>query len=96
MERVRGVLTATDRLAGCTPVSVGGSPKWTLIVQNMADTRRNPHRLLKWKQLYSALYGVHTEVPHNLTAVLKLSAVKGETVKTTITAPLCPSRNSVS
>jgi hypothetical protein len=38
MERVRGILTAIARLAGCTPASVGESPKWTLFVQNMADT----------------------------------------------------------
>jgi hypothetical protein len=46
MELVRGVLTAIVRLAGYTPASVGESPKWTLIVQNMADTRRNLHQLL--------------------------------------------------
>jgi hypothetical protein len=39
------------------------------------------------KQLYSALYGMHTEVIHNLMAVLKENAAKGETVKTTLTAP---------
>jgi hypothetical protein len=49
-----------------------------LIVKNMADTRRNPHQLLKGKQLYSAQYGVYTEVPHDLMAVLKDSAAKGE------------------
>jgi hypothetical protein len=50
----------------------------------MADTRRNLHQLLKGKQLYSStLYGVYTEVLHDLTA-----AAKGETGKTTITAHL--------
>jgi hypothetical protein len=39
------------------------------------------------KQLYRALCGVYTEVLHDLTAVLKESAAKGETAKTTITAP---------
>jgi hypothetical protein len=51
----------------------------------MADTRRNLHQLLKGKQLYSALYGVYTDVLHDLTAVLKESAAKEETAKTTIT-----------
>jgi hypothetical protein len=55
--------------------------------QNMADTKRNLHQLLKGKQLYSALYGVHTEVVHDLTETLKESAAKRETVSTTITAP---------
>jgi hypothetical protein len=55
MERVRGVLASIPRLAGCTPASVGESPKWTLIVQNMADIRRNIHQFLKEKQLHSAL-----------------------------------------
>jgi hypothetical protein len=32
VERVRGVLIASARLAGCTPASVGESPKWTVIV----------------------------------------------------------------
>jgi hypothetical protein len=52
----------------------------------MADTRRNVYQLLKGKQLYSALYGVYTEVLQVLTTVLKESAAKGETAKTTITA----------
>jgi hypothetical protein len=51
----------------------------------MADTRRNGHQLLKGKQLYSALYGVYTKVLHDLRAVLKESAAKGEKTKTTIT-----------
>jgi hypothetical protein len=50
----------------------------------MVDTRSNLHQLLKGKQLY----GVYTEVPHNLTAVLKQSASTEETAKTTVTAPL--------
>jgi hypothetical protein len=53
----------------------------------MSDTRRNLHRLLKGKQLYSALYGVYTKALHDLTAVLKQSAAIGETAKTTITTP---------
>jgi hypothetical protein len=47
VEHVRGVLTASVRLAGCTPASVGESPKWTLIVENIADTTRNLHQLPK-------------------------------------------------
>jgi hypothetical protein len=53
----------------------------------MAETRRNLHQFLKGKQLYSALYGVYMEVLHDLTAVLKDSAAKGETAKTIITEP---------
>jgi hypothetical protein len=53
----------------------------------MADTRMNLHQLLKAKQLYSALHGVHTEALHDLAAVLKEGATNGETAKTTITAP---------
>jgi hypothetical protein len=53
----------------------------------MADTRRNLHQLLKGKQLYSALYGVYTEVLYDLTAVLKESAGEGETADTSITGP---------
>jgi hypothetical protein len=56
MERVRGVLTAIARLVGCTPASAGESPKWALIVQNMADIRKNLNQLLKWKKLYNAMY----------------------------------------
>jgi hypothetical protein len=69
MEHVRGVLTPIARLAGCTPESVGESPKSSLIVQNMADIRRNLHQLLKGKQLYSALHEVYTV--HELTALPK-------------------------
>jgi hypothetical protein len=39
------------------------------------------------KQLYSSLYGLYTEVLHDLTAVLKQSAAKAKTAKTTITVP---------
>jgi hypothetical protein len=39
----------------------------------MAVTRRN-HQLLKGKKLYSALYGVYTEVLHDFTAALKEGA----------------------
>jgi hypothetical protein len=58
MERVRGALTAISRLAGCTSESVCESPKWTVVVQNLADTRINLRQFLKGKQLY----GVYTEV----------------------------------
>jgi hypothetical protein len=77
MERVCVVFTAIARLARCTPASVGESPKWTLIVQNVAETTRNLHQLLKGKQLYSALYGVYIEVLHDLTAVLRGRLQKG-------------------
>jgi hypothetical protein len=40
MELVGGVFIAIARLEGYTLASVGESPKWTLIVQNMTDTRR--------------------------------------------------------
>jgi hypothetical protein len=43
----------------------------------MAETRWNVHQFLKGKQLYSTLYGVYTEVLHDLTAVLKGGAAKG-------------------
>jgi hypothetical protein len=35
------------------------------------------------KQLHSALYGMYTGMLHDLTAVLKEGAAKGETAKTT-------------
>jgi hypothetical protein len=53
----------------------------------MAETRRDLHQLLKGKQLYRSLYGVYTGVLYDLMAVLKDSAAKGETAKTTITEP---------
>jgi hypothetical protein len=44
----------------------------------MAETTRYLHQLLKEKQLYNALYGVYTEVLHDLMAVLRESTAKGE------------------
>jgi hypothetical protein len=85
MERVRGALIAVARLAGGTPASVGETPKWTLIFQYMAETRRNLHQLVKGKQLYKALYGACAEVLHDLTPVIKDSATKRETAKPTST-----------
>jgi hypothetical protein len=76
-----GVLTAIARLAGCISASVGAE------IRNMASTRSNLHQFLKGKQLYRALYEVYTEVLHDVTAVLKEGAAKGETAHTTITAP---------
>jgi hypothetical protein len=72
-----GVFNVIGRLAGCTPASVGAK------VRNMADTRSNLNELLKGKQLYSTLYTAYSEVLYDLTAVLKESATKGETAKTT-------------
>jgi hypothetical protein len=71
----------TARLVGCAPASVGKIPKWTLIVQNMTDSRSRLH------QIYSALYGVHTDVLRDLMAVLKESFAKGERAKTTTADP---------
>jgi hypothetical protein len=51
----------------------------------MAYTRRNSHNLLKGKQVYSALFGVHTEALHDLTEFPKESAAKEETAESTIT-----------
>jgi hypothetical protein len=53
----------------------------------VVDTRRNLHQLLKGKQLYNVLYGVYTEMLHNLMAVFRESTAKGETAKTAITTP---------
>jgi hypothetical protein len=53
----------------------------------MAETRRNLHQILKEKQLYSALYGVYTEVLRELAAVLKESAAKEETATATELPP---------
>jgi hypothetical protein len=85
MENVREVISAIGRLAGCNLASVGESPKCTLFAQNMVVSRRNLYQLLKGTHLYSALYGVYTEVLHDWTAVLKVSTAKGETAKITIT-----------
>lgn len=85
-----GVLTAIARLEWCTLFSVGESFKWIIIVQNMVDTGRNFHQLLKGKQLYSTLYEVYTEVLHDLTAVLP----KGKQPRPQL-LHLGPSRNSV-
>jgi hypothetical protein len=95
MQRVRGLLTPIASLAGCTPVSVCESLKWTIIVQYIVDTRRNLHQLLKGKQLYSALYGVYTEALHDLTAVLKESTAKGKQPRPQLLHHL-PLRNSLS
>jgi hypothetical protein len=48
----------------------------------MADTRRNLEQLLKGEQLY----GVYTEVLHDLTATLREKPAKKERSQTTITA----------
>jgi hypothetical protein len=53
----------------------------------MEVTKSNLHKLLKGEELYSALYGMYTQVLHDLKAVVKESSSQGETAKTTITAP---------
>jgi hypothetical protein len=47
MEHECRVLITITRLAGCTPASVSKSSKWILIIENMAQTCRNIHQLLK-------------------------------------------------
>jgi Fe-S oxidoreductase len=60
MKHVRGVLVTIARLTGCTPAPVGESPKCSPVVENMEETRRNLHQLMKGKHGYCALYGVYT------------------------------------
>jgi hypothetical protein len=50
--------------------------------------KRNLYQLLKGNQPYTALYGVYAEALQNVMAVLRGSAAKGETAKTTIAIPL--------
>jgi hypothetical protein len=87
MEGVRGILLAIARIAGCNLASLGESPKWTLNRPKHGGYQEESPQFRKGKQLYSALYGVHTEVLHDLTAVLNESAAESGTVKTSITAP---------
>jgi hypothetical protein len=61
----------------------------------MAQTCRNIHQLLKWKELHSTLHGVCTQVLCNLTAVLKDSAAKGRQPRPPL-LHLYPMRNSTS
>jgi hypothetical protein len=49
--------------------------------------KRSLNQFLNSRELYSALYGVYTEVLHDLTAVLRESADKGETATITTTEP---------
>jgi hypothetical protein len=84
-ERVCGALIVIPRLAGCTPASVGASSKWTLFAQNMAVTRRDLHQFLQRKAVVQRLYEVYTEMLHDLRAVLKENAAKGERAKSAIT-----------
>jgi hypothetical protein len=49
MELVRAIV----HLAGCTSASLGGSPKWTLAVKDLAETRRNMQHLPNGRQQYS-------------------------------------------
>jgi hypothetical protein len=74
MKRVHGVLLDVSRLAGCTPTSVGESPQWIKITQHSVETRKNLHQHLEGKALYSALFGVYTEVLRGLKGVLQDSA----------------------
>jgi hypothetical protein len=77
MKKLHALLDIS-RLAGCTPAAVGESPKWTLITQNVVETRKNLHQHLKGKALYSALCGVYTEVLHELKGILQSSVAPRE------------------
>jgi hypothetical protein len=53
----------------------------------MEVTKSNLHKLLKGEELYSALYGMYTQVLYDLMTVVKESSSQKETANTTITAP---------
>jgi hypothetical protein len=76
MERVRRALTAIAHLTAKSEMD-SNRPKYGGYQEECPRA----------SELYSALHRVYTEVLHDLTAVLKESAAKGERAKTTITAP---------
>jgi hypothetical protein len=94
MKCVQRALTTIAHLVGCTPASEAESPKWTPIVQNIVDTCRTLHQLLKGKQLSSTLQGMYTEVHHNLMEFSEKAMPKGKQPRPQL-LHLCPMRNSV-
>jgi hypothetical protein len=60
LQQVYKVLGDLVSLAGCTPVSVGGSEKWVRTVATAKSDKHSLEKILKGKSLYSAVYGTCT------------------------------------
>jgi hypothetical protein len=59
-EYISGILAATTCVAGCTPESVGGSPRWTLNVQNMKDTKeKSPPASERKADVWRPVWSIH-------------------------------------
>jgi hypothetical protein len=52
------MLRDIEILAQCTPVKVGESSEWTIIVSIEEENRANFCKILEGKPLFSALYGI--------------------------------------
>jgi hypothetical protein len=57
---------------------VGESSKWTSIVNSAEENRANFRKGLDGKPLFSALYGMYTVILNEMKAVLKVSALAGQ------------------
>jgi hypothetical protein len=73
------VLCSIEDLASCTPASVGKSEEWAAIVRLAEDNRESYYKALRWKTLFSALYGTYAVTLNELKNVLKASSQEGQT-----------------
>jgi hypothetical protein len=64
--QVYKVLGDRVALAGCTSASIGESEAWSHIVKGTKVDRTEFCKVLSWKQLFSALYGMYSVALNDL------------------------------
>jgi hypothetical protein len=60
IQQLLKLLFDIENLANSTPISVGESKAWAAIISSAEDNREDYCKVLKWKTLFSALYGSYT------------------------------------
>jgi hypothetical protein len=73
------VICTIKDLAGCTPIAVGESAEWTVIVNTADDNRASYGKALSGSVLFSALHGAYTVALKDLKSLLKSSNSEGGT-----------------
>jgi hypothetical protein len=71
IKQILKVLCDIEKLANCTPISVGESKEWADVISLAEDNREDYFEVLKGKTLFSALYGLYTVTLHDLKKIKK-------------------------
>jgi hypothetical protein len=81
IQQLLKVLCDIENLANSTPMSVGESKEWAAIISSAEDNQEDYRKVLKWKTLFSALYGTYTVTLLDLKKIQKDSTQQEDDFK---------------